>query len=151
MKKIKKIFPVLVLIILAMSLHMTAHAKTYKESKVTSKQIVAELGKKFKMFGVKTYTKKNDPNGGVLGEPNEYKSKTDFYDKKYRTKYCTVEVFADRYDAVYRQAYLRFLYSIDGSESMIMYRVKNVVIRLNNNMPSNYAKKYYYALKKMIK
>lgn len=30
MKKIKKIFPVLVLIILAMSLHMTAHAKTYK-------------------------------------------------------------------------------------------------------------------------
>ena len=151
MKKAKKILLSLFIFVLLFSL--PAQAKSYKAENVTAKQIVTELKKSFSIKKVVVPKKKNT----TIGEPNSYKTKINFYDKKYKKVYCSIEVFEDNYDAAQRCAYMQALstlYATFGQKEdvpLVAYRYKNVVIRLNTNMPKSYAKKYYNALKKIVK
>lgn len=122
--------------------------KVTVKAKMNAKQIVNALKKKMNIYRISTPTKYV-----TTGEPNSYTSKTIFYDKKYNSVYCTVEVFEDCYDAVQRCAYIQIIGDLTGDESIptVAYRYKNVVVRVNTSMPNSYAKKYYTALKQIIK
>ncbi|MDO4647760.1 MAG: hypothetical protein Q4B26_03845 [Eubacteriales bacterium] len=151
MKKKVRLFSLLLVFVLLLSIPTTAGAaKTYKAKKVTSKQIVTEFKKSFKIHKIKDY--KKGKNDSLVGEVNDYKSKTDFYDKRYN-KYCTVEVFADAYDAAGRRAFLQ-LYQViynDDSTNMYVFRHKNIILRVTNAMPKSAALKYYRTLKSIVK
>jgi hypothetical protein len=140
-------------------------AKTYKASKVTSKQIVKELKKSFKIKDIYDY-EENDwkaeddsdtDKSEYVEQPNTYIHKTNFYDKRYTT-YCSVEVYSDAYDAATRIAELRAYDSLcetfgvsNDTVGMHNYRYKNIVIRLSNGMSQKESLKYYKKLKKIIK
>ena len=159
MKTMKKVlFAVLIFtLLLAMPASAKAKVKSYKASKVTAKQIAKELKKTLPVTNVVVISKKNKEYTDIFNHPNLYKSKVNFYDKKYKKIYCTVEVFRNKYDAATRVAEIRALDYIYGTLDIAVdipiqtFRYKNVVIRLNHDMPTSYAKKYYKALKKIVK
>lgn len=155
----KKMLPVLIAALFTLLFSIPAMAatpklKSYPSSKVTAKQIATELSKAFKINRITTPSKKQAPQ---YGEPNYYKTKANFYDKKYSKVYCSVEVFRDAYDAATRCGELRsyrFVYTLLGITEDVpftAYRYKNVVVRLNNKMPQKYAIQYYNTLKKIVK
>ena len=135
------------------TMYAAKKVKTYKASKVTAKQIVTEL-KKTCPVG-KAY--KHKKGSTTEGQINSYKTKASFYDKKYKKVYCSVEVFEDSYDAVYRKAYLDSLavwyatWEWDEDIPLLSFRYKNVLFRYPTQMPYKYASKYYYAIKKIVK
>jgi hypothetical protein len=166
MKRLTKIATVMLSVCLLFgAFTVPVQAKTYSASKVTSKQIVKELKKSFKIKDIYDYeendwkaeddsdTDKNE----YVEQPNTYIHKTNFYDERYST-YCTVEVYSDEIDAGTRIAELRAYDSLyntfgqtDDSANMHNYRYKNIVIRLSNGMSQKEALKYYKKLKKIIK
>ena len=153
MKTMKKMLVMLLVAVMILSVP-TAQAKTYKANKVTAKQVVTELKKSTGL--IKKITKA-DGIEELLKTPNFYRSKINFTDKEYKDIYCTVEVFRDIYDAVYRQAQistLSYLYGTLQQEEDVplqAYRFKNVVIRVGSKMPLDRVMKYYNALMKIVK
>lgn len=156
MKKVMRIVMTSLMILLLFSAPVQAKAKIkrYKASKVTAKQICVELKKTIPSI---TKIKKYSAKGDMYSTPNYYRSKANFTDKKYPYVYCTVEVYRDNYDAAMRLAYLsslQFMYANFSWEEDIpltAYRYKNVVVRVGSRIPLKYSKKYYNALKKIIK
>jgi len=153
MKK-KFLFSLLLLSILFACIPVHAvKLKTYKAKKVTAKQIVTQL-KKVTNVGT---VRKHEEADLITGQINAYKSKYSFYDKEYNKTYCSIEVFEDIYDAVYRAAYLDSVSYTDrllGLEETIpwkLFRYKNVLFRYPYDMPYNYAAKYYKYIKKIVK
>jgi hypothetical protein len=164
MKKLTRVLSMVLSVCLLLGVFtIPVQAKTYKASEVTSKQIVKELKKSFKIKDIYDY-EENDWKGSdgpdyssYADDPNYYNHKTDFYDERYST-YCSVEVFSDAEDAATRIAELRtydYVCNIfnqsDDSVDMHNYRYKNIVIRLSNGMSQKEALKYYKKLKKIIK
>lgn len=153
MKMLKKVLVFMLVAVLLLSIP-AAQAKTYKASKVTAKQIVTELKK---MTGYIKSTSKPDIEAYWYSEPNYFKSKYNFIDKKYDKVYCSVEVFRDNYDAARRQAYmdtlnyLKATFEWEEDVPTYSYRYKNVVIRFGSTMDRTRAIKYYKTLQKIIK
>lgn len=125
---------------------------TTTTTSMTAQQIVKALKKKMNIYKISTPTTE-----GTTGEPNSYTSKVVFYDKKYNSVYCTVEVFEDCYDAAQRYSYIQTLSAFAGAfgltedTPLVPFRYKNVILRVNTSMPESYAKKYYTALKQVVK
>lgn len=157
-KKKSTIILISMLLLLVMCFPLSVSAKTvktksYSANKVTAKQIVVELKKTFKIKKISTPAKSET----IIGQPNAYKTKTDFYDPKYPRMYCTVEVFEDTYDAAQRFSFIQSLgqlYDLFGlvkENPTQVCRYKNVVIRFNDDVPTKRIARYYKVLKKIVK
>ena len=149
----KKFLAFLLVVVLLFSIP-AAQAKTYKAKKVTAKQIATELKK---TTGLIKSISKADVEASLYQTPNNFKTKYNFTDKKYKDVYCTIEVYRDNYDAIRRQGqmdlvkFFSLLFDMGGDMPTESYRYKNVIIMLNSKIPLSRAVKYYNALKKIIK
>lgn len=165
MKKLTRVLSMVLSVCLLLGVFtIPVQAKTYKASEVTSKQIVKELKKSFKIKDIYDMEENDwkDSDGTDYSEykddPNMYNHKTNFYDERYST-YCSVEVFSYAEDAATRIAELRaydylaetFTSLEADSTGMHNFRYKNIVIRLSKGMSQKEALKYYKKLKKIIK
>ena len=156
MRTMKRALVVLLVAVMLLSVTAAqAQAVSYKASKVTAKQIVTQLKKTTGL--IKKVSKPGSEATAFKKQPNAYKSKYNFTDKKYNKVYCTVEVFRDGYDAARRQASIDMmnlfysLFEFEADVPLQAYRYKNVVLSVNSDMPLSRVLKYYNALKKMIK
>ncbi len=154
MKKTRRtLFITLLFLIIVVAVPaQAAKLKKYKAKKVTAKQIVTELKKVNKVGKIHKH-KKSDLTTGQI---NSYKSKYSFYDKKYKKAYCSIEVFADAYDAIQRISRLDTLMVIQtveewGDSPDMTFRYKNILFRYPHEMPYKYAAKYYKNIKKIVK
>ncbi len=146
MKKIR----ILVLLILTVLIFSApAQAASYRAGTVTGKQIVKELKKNFKLAKIET--------GGSSGVPNDFRASARFNDKKYKKYTIVVKIFDDAYDAASYKSIVDVGTLINESlgakkkDLFYAFRVKTVCITFPKTIPLKYAKKYYTALKKIVK
>ena len=161
MKTVKRVLLITLAVMLLFcspALAKSKKLKSYKAKKVTASQIVGQLTKKVPVTNVIGVSKKTHPDlAPMFDHPNEYKTKINFTDKNYPSVYCSVEVFRDKYDAATRKAELSattLFYDLLGMTTdfpTLTYRYKNVLIRLNDDMPTAYALNYFKYLKKIVK
>ena len=111
MKRLSKALILICIFVFLFATPVSAKVKytRYRANKVTAKQITNQLKKGFGIKGIKVITKKDSE---YINEPNWFKSKSTFTDKKYPKVYATVEVFNDSYDAATRLGYVQALSEI---------------------------------------
>ena len=158
MKRFKLIIPIILTLVLVLSIPFSANATTKASSggitHKTAKQIVTKMKNE---TPIKKIVKNDKSVKNNIGKINMYTSKCNFYDKKYKKVYCTIEVFKNRDDAIRRAGYIDCLNVFYGTFNqkedvpLVAYQYKNVVLRVGSSMPYKRAKQYYDALKKVAK
>ena len=155
MKKIRCIIPLILSIIMILSVPLAASAEAGSDdvTPLTAKQIVRQMKKSVPVGKVH----KMKSSELITGRINQYTSKYSFYDKKLKKVYCTVEVFNNKDDAIRSAGYIDCLSQFYGTFGwtedipLMAFQYKNVVIRVGSKMSYKKAKKYYNAMKKIVK
>lgn len=154
MKKKKSIF---CLFVIAMILLLPSdNAYAAKFSSMSGKQIINTLIKNgFPICDYNIYTtNKTDPNH-LIGKPNQYKCKIDFWDRDYLDDYIdysgTIEIFKNSADASKRAKYIKSIYNTIPSFAMRMYQYSNILVRVDYSISPKRAKYYKNAFSDMAK
>lgn len=124
------------------------------ESQISANNILQQFqGANFPVEEIIDYTEENDPNK-LLGQPGQYIEKINFSDfnfpySGFGLEGISIEIFNNEKDCENRRAYLKEI-AEEYDYTEYHYYHKNALLRLNGEMPSEYAQQYASAFQNAI-